>query len=86
MSIDELTHAIDITSDEEAPKEEKEILKSIIKFGSLSASQIMTSRTEIEALDINEVSFNVLRFANEKGSHGSRSLAKTWMMLKELFM
>ena len=67
VSIDELTHAIDITSDEEAPKEEKEILKSIIKFGSLSASQIMTSRTEIEALDINEVSFNVLRFANEKG-------------------
>jgi len=67
VSIDELTHAIDITSDEEAPKEEKEILKSIIKFGNLAASQIMTSRTEVEALDIKETSQDVLSFVNEKG-------------------
>lgn len=67
VSIDELTHAIDITSDEEAPKEEKEILKSIIKFGNLSASQIMTSRTEIDALDIDNTSRDIMAFVNDKG-------------------
>ncbi len=67
VSIDELTHAIDITSEEDAPKEEKEILKSIIKFGNKTAKQILTSRSNIEAIE-KEVSFDeVIKFVTEKG-------------------
>lgn len=67
VSIDELTQAIEITSEEDAPQEEKEILKSIIKFGSLNASQIMTSRTEMETIDVESNSAEVMQFVHEKG-------------------
>jgi putative hemolysin len=67
VSIDELTQAIEITSEEHAPQEEKEILKSIIKFGSLSASQIMTSRTEMETIGADSDSNEVMEFVHAKG-------------------
>lgn len=67
VSIDELSQAIDITSDHEAPKEEKEILKSIIRFGNLSASQIMTSRTEMQVISSEEKSQDVMKIILDKG-------------------
>ena len=67
VSLDELSQAIDITSDLDAPKEEKEILKSIIKFGNLSASQIMTSRTEMEVVDMETRAQEVMTIILDKG-------------------
>ncbi|MBW7845000.1 MAG: gliding motility-associated protein GldE [Bacteroidia bacterium] len=50
LSIDELTHAIDITNEEETPKEEKIILKSIVNFGNITVKQIMQQRPDITAI------------------------------------
>lgn len=41
VSLDELTHAIELTSDEESPPEEKRILKGIVSFGNTDVKQIM---------------------------------------------
>lgn len=51
LSVDELTHAIDITAEEDTPKEEKIILKSIVNFGNISVTQIMRQRPDISALN-----------------------------------
>ncbi len=50
LSVEELTHAIDITNEEETPKEEKVILKSIVQFGNISVKQIMRQRPDITAI------------------------------------
>ena len=51
LSIDELNHAIDITSEKDAPDEEKEILKSIVNFGNISVKEIMKPRMDVVAYD-----------------------------------
>ncbi|TAE90482.1 MAG: gliding motility-associated protein GldE [Bacteroidetes bacterium] len=50
LSVEELTHAIDITNEEETPKEEKVILKSIVQFGNISVKQIMRQRPDVTAI------------------------------------
>jgi putative hemolysin len=51
LSVDELTHAIDITAEADTPKQEKFILKSIVNFGNINVKQIMRLRPDISALD-----------------------------------
>jgi putative hemolysin len=51
ISIQELDEAIDIKTDEEASPEEKSIMKSIVKFGSISVKQIMRTRLEVTGID-----------------------------------
>jgi gliding motility-associated protein GldE len=52
LSVDELTHAIDITSNlEETSKQEKTILKSIVNFGTINVKQIMRQRPDVSAID-----------------------------------
>jgi putative hemolysin len=51
VSVDELTHAIDITSDKSTPEEEKKILKGIARFGNIDVRQIMKSRMDVVAFD-----------------------------------
>jgi gliding motility-associated protein GldE len=67
LTVDELTHAIDITSEKDAPKQEKKLLKSIVNFGNISVNQIMRQRPDIAAIEIN-ASFNtVLKQINDTG-------------------
>ncbi len=51
ISVDELNHALELTDSDSSSKEEKEILKGIVNFGSLTVKQIMTSRMDITAFD-----------------------------------
>ncbi|MBC7382752.1 MAG: gliding motility-associated protein GldE [Bacteroidia bacterium] len=51
LSVDELTHAIDITSEKDAPKQEKSILKGIVNFGNTNVKQIMRQRPDIVGID-----------------------------------
>jgi gliding motility-associated lipoprotein GldD len=51
VSVEELTHAIDITSDKSTPEEEKKILKGIARFGNIDVKQIMKSRMDVVAFD-----------------------------------
>ena len=51
ISVDELTHAIDITAEEETTEQEKTILKSIVNFGNINVKQIMHQRPDISAVE-----------------------------------
>ncbi|WPP53497.1 gliding motility-associated protein GldE [Catalinimonas niigatensis] len=60
VSVDELNHALEMTtSSETTTAEEKGILKGIVNFGTLSVKQVMRSRLEITAIDI-EMDFHDL--------------------------
>lgn len=50
LSVDELTHAIEITNEEDTSQEEKVILKSIVNFGNITVRQIMRQRPDITAI------------------------------------
>lgn len=52
LSMDELEHALEIATDEHTSEEEKEILKGIVNFGSLTVKQVMRSRMDISAFEI----------------------------------
>ena len=52
ISKEEIHKALEITADGEATEEEKEILKGIVNFGTLSVKQVMKSRLEITAFEI----------------------------------
>lgn len=51
ISVDELSHALDLTSDEDIPEEDHKILKGIVKFGNTDVKQIMQSRTHVTAFE-----------------------------------
>lgn len=52
-TVEELHQALEIaTSTDETTREEKEILKGIVNFGTISVRQIMQSRVDIAAVDI----------------------------------
>lgn len=67
ITIDELTHAIDITSDTESPPEEKRILKGIVQFGNIDVKQIMKNRMEVVAIEIKTPFSEVLRIIEVAG-------------------
>lgn len=53
VSVDELNQALEITTSNEATTaEEKGILKGIVNFGTLSVKQVMRSRLDITAIEI----------------------------------
>lgn len=66
LSMDELSQVLELTSNEEI-KEEKEMLEGIIKFGNISASEIMTARTDMFDLDISTPFNEVIRQITEMG-------------------
>ena len=67
VTIDELTHAIDIASDTSTPVEEKKILKGIVKFGNLDVTKIMKPRIDVVAFDIETVFSELLKNVIESG-------------------
>ena len=54
ISVDELSHAIDITSDKDTPEEEKKILKGIARFGNIDVRQIMKPRMDVISFEVDE--------------------------------
>lgn len=51
ISVDELSQALDLTSDEDIPEEDHKILKGIVKFGNTDVKQIMKPRMDVTAFD-----------------------------------
>lgn len=51
ISLAELNHALDITTQENTTNEEKEILKGIVNFSTISAKQVMHPRLDVFAID-----------------------------------
>jgi len=49
-SLEELDHAIDLTTNNDATEEEKNILRGIIKFGNITVKQIMKTRLDVSGI------------------------------------
>ena len=58
-SLEELDHAIDLTTQNTASENEKNILKGIVKFGNITVKQIMKTRVDVHGVD-EETSFGEL--------------------------
>jgi putative hemolysin len=64
----DIDEAIELTvSNEKNNKQEVDILKSIVKFTDVTARQIMTSRVDVVAVDVNEDYQELLRTVRESG-------------------
>ncbi|MFY7651794.1 MAG: gliding motility-associated protein GldE [Chitinophagaceae bacterium] len=59
ISLAELDHAIDLTTEGDAAEKEKKILKGIIKFGNITVRQIMKARLDVHGVD-KQLSFKEL--------------------------
>ncbi len=51
ITMSDLSDAIEITSDETTPEEERKILKGIVKFGDIEVKEIMKSRVDVIAIE-----------------------------------
>lgn len=59
LTVDELNQALELTAGEETSDEEKGILKGIVNFSTLTVKQVMKSRMDVTAFDI-EMDFHEL--------------------------
>ena len=50
-SLEELDHAIDITTNNAASEKEKNILKGIVKFGNITVKQVMRTRLDVSGIE-----------------------------------
>ena len=69
-SLEELDHAIDLTTESTASENEKNILKGIVKFGNITVKQIMKTRVDVHGID-HDISFGEL-IATVRDLHYSR--------------
>ncbi len=67
VTMAELTHAIEIASDETTPKEEKKILKGIVRFSDIDVKQIMKYKPDIVALRLNDSFERVIKVIQDSG-------------------
>jgi putative hemolysin len=59
-NLEELDHAIDMSTNNDASEEEKNILKGIIKFGHITVKQIMKTRLDVNGIEY-DISFADLK-------------------------
>ena len=52
ISVGELSHALELSSDENGRDEDQKILEGIVKFGNTDVKQIMTSRIDVVPIEI----------------------------------
>lgn len=51
ITVDELSHAIELTTDQNTHEDERRILSGIVKFGSTEVRQVMTPRVDVVSFD-----------------------------------
>lgn len=67
ISVDHLSHALELTSEEDTTKEEQKILEGIVSFGNTDTRQIMKPRIDVFAVN-EDLQFNeVLALITENG-------------------
>ncbi|MEM8566692.1 MAG: gliding motility-associated protein GldE [Bacteroidota bacterium] len=68
ISVEELHHALELTTEhEDTTEEEKDILKGIVNFGTLTVKQIMRSRMDITAFDTSMDFHDLMDKINKSG-------------------
>lgn len=66
-SFEDIKQAIELTSEEESPEEEKEILKGIVNFSSISVKAILRARVDVRAIELETTFKEVVELVNEFG-------------------
>lgn len=64
-SLEELDHAIDITTENEASQKEKNILKGIVKFSNITARQVMKARLDVSGIEYSMSFRNLIKTVEE---------------------
>jgi putative hemolysin len=64
-SLEELDHAIDITTHNSASEKEKNILKGIVKFGNITVKQVMRTRLDVSGVEYNTSFPDILKRIEE---------------------
>ncbi|MBW2960364.1 gliding motility-associated protein GldE [Mesonia aestuariivivens] len=67
LSIDQLSQALELTSEEDTTKEEQKILKGIVSFGNTETKQVMKPRIDVFALNIEQDFKEVIAEVTENG-------------------
>jgi gliding motility-associated protein GldE len=67
ISMSELSEAIDITADYNAPVDETKILKGIVKFTDIEVSEIMKSRMDVVSIDSQNDFEGIIKIVTESG-------------------
>lgn len=67
LSVEKLSQALELTSDEATTKDEQKILEGIVNFGNTETGQIMTPRIDIFAISDDETYENVISKIVKKG-------------------
>ncbi len=66
-SFEDIKHAIDLTSEEESPVEEKEILKGIVNFSNTQVKSIMRARVDLVAIELGTTFEELVDVINQEG-------------------
>jgi len=67
LSMSELSEAIELTSDENTPDDDRKILKGIVRFGDIDCKEIMKSRVDVTAVDVSTSYDKLLKTILESG-------------------
>ena len=67
ISFEDLSNAIEITSDEKTHQQERKILKGIVKFGDTEVSGVMKPRIDIFAVEYDTPFFELIKMIKESG-------------------
>ncbi len=67
ISVNQLSQALELTSSEDTTDEEQKILEGIVSFGNTDASQVMSPRIDVFALEIEESFKDILPKILDKG-------------------
>lgn len=67
LSVDQLSHALELTRESETSTEEKKILKGIVSFGNIDVKQVMRPRLDIFAINYEETFKGVIDLIKAEG-------------------
>ncbi|MFV9549778.1 gliding motility-associated protein GldE [Algibacter sp. PT7-4] len=67
LSVDQLSQALELTSEEDTTKEEQKILQGIVSFGNTDTKQVMRPRIDIFALNIEQKYLEIMPQIIENG-------------------
>ncbi|MDX1271240.1 gliding motility-associated protein GldE [Bizionia paragorgiae] len=67
LSVDQLSQALELTSEDDTTKEEQKILQGIVSFGNTDTKQVMRPRMDIFALNVEQKYTEVLQEITENG-------------------
>ncbi len=67
LSIDQLSHALELTSEDDTTKEEQKILQGIVNFGNTDTKQVMQPRIDVFALSVEQPYSQIISEIIDKG-------------------